>query len=89
MGHNRKTFATDLFETGLNGPTPLLHSYFLFVTLLAEDGGDRLLCSATLALLKLQQPDGSWPHWVGRPSQRGNFRVDGCFWMFLDSQIKY
>lgn len=27
------------------------------------DGGDRLLCSATLALLKLQQPDGSWPHW--------------------------
>ncbi|CAJ1367506.1 unnamed protein product [Effrenium voratum] len=28
------------------------------------DGGDRLLCSATLALLDLQQSDGSWPYWV-------------------------
>jgi hypothetical protein len=25
------------------------------------DGGDRLLCSAALALLALQRPDGSWP----------------------------
>mmetsp|Transcript_25246 Transcript_25246/g.79557 ORF Transcript_25246/g.79557 Transcript_25246/m.79557 type:complete len:137 (+) Transcript_25246:1-411(+) len=28
------------------------------------DGGDRLLCSATLVLLALQRPDGSWPFLV-------------------------
>merc|ERR1719272_1822607 len=28
------------------------------------DGGDPLLCSATLALLALQKPDGSWPYWM-------------------------
>mmetsp|Transcript_61250 Transcript_61250/g.138171 ORF Transcript_61250/g.138171 Transcript_61250/m.138171 type:complete len:606 (-) Transcript_61250:49-1866(-) len=27
------------------------------------DGGDQLLCSATLALLSLQRSDGSWPYW--------------------------
>jgi len=27
------------------------------------DGGDPLLCSATLAILELQRPDGSWPYW--------------------------
>lgn len=28
------------------------------------DGGDSLLCSATLVLLALQRPDGSWPYWI-------------------------
>eukprot|EP00747_Dinoflagellata_sp_TGD_P208509 gnl/TRDRNA2_/TRDRNA2_81989_c0_seq1.p1 gnl/TRDRNA2_/TRDRNA2_81989_c0~~gnl/TRDRNA2_/TRDRNA2_81989_c0_seq1.p1 ORF type:complete len:572 (+),score=106.86 gnl/TRDRNA2_/TRDRNA2_81989_c0_seq1:105-1820(+) len=28
------------------------------------DGGDPLLCSATLALLALQKRDGSWPYWM-------------------------
>lgn len=28
------------------------------------DGGDTLLCSATLALLQMQRSDGSWPYWV-------------------------
>lgn len=28
------------------------------------DGGDTLLCSATLVLLELQRPDGSWPYWI-------------------------
>merc|ERR1712217_859860 len=28
------------------------------------DGGDPLLCSATLVLLALQRPDGSWPYWI-------------------------
>mmetsp|Transcript_41570 Transcript_41570/g.114514 ORF Transcript_41570/g.114514 Transcript_41570/m.114514 type:complete len:533 (+) Transcript_41570:57-1655(+) len=28
------------------------------------DGGDPLLCSATLVLLELQRPDGSWPYWI-------------------------
>jgi len=35
------------------------------------DGGDPLLCSATITLLALQRSDGSWPFWQLSKSQDG------------------
>jgi hypothetical protein len=35
------------------------------------DGGDPLLCSATVALLELQRSDGSWPFWTLDDNQLG------------------
>jgi len=39
------------------------------------DGGDPLLCSATLSLLALQQQDGSWPYWM-LSKNRGGLDAD-------------